>query len=206
MSRHSVALSDLDIYGFVDPASGGAKNPAAELCRQAIVIAGTDQARNVFVLYAWAGRLAASAFAAKIIQAYSVYRPKLMGIEANAMQSLFAALVRDKAKEVLQDKVGIYPVKQPTHLNKHWRIRTAIEPVLRDGRLYISRSHRDLEYELRSFPTGKSVDLVDALASTLALMPKRHTSAIEESQSKRLEDYLRQTESRNGYALKVASI
>lgn len=192
----------LDKYFFADPASGKIRL-RKKRARQAIVGIGVDWLQRVYVIYAWAGRLPASKFRDKIISVYERYQPRLFGIEANAMQELFGDLVRDKAIEKF-GTVRMIPVYQPTKIDKDFRIRTSLEPVMFDGRLFIHGertsdqelsghdSHmNELISELRGFPSAATKDLVDSLASAISLVPKRTYEEQQRDESEELARYLR---------------
>lgn len=190
----SIDLNLLDVYMFVDPAGRtktGAKLKKAR-SRQAIIVVRADWLNRIFVAVAWAGRFPTSKFTDKIISIYSQYTPRICGIEANAMQELYADMVIEKAKSQLEN-VAMYPVYQPTKVEKKWRIRNILEPVINDGRLFILPGMSDLESEIRGFPTAAFADLVDALASAIALVPKRTKQRQENDEVNETLRYLRET-------------
>ena len=189
-----VALEHLDTYMFVDPA--GRSKSLARLkkarSRQAIIVLHADWLGRIFVSTAWAGRFPTSKFTDKIISVYSQYSPRICGIEANAMQELYADMVIEKARVQLEN-VRMYPVYQPTKVEKKWRIRSVLEPVINEGRLFILPNMPDLEAELRGFPTAEFADLVDALASAIALVPRRAKKRQEDQEIAETLRYLRET-------------
>lgn len=187
-----IELAKLDLYFFVDPASGKVRVKRAR-ARQAIIGIATDWLARVFVIFSWAGRYPASKFRDKIIDVYEKFNPRLMGIEANAMQSLFSDLVRDAARRKLGRSMRIVGVDQPTKIEKDFRIRMAIEPVIYDGRLFVPSKHDELLNELRGFPTARTKDLVDALASAISLMPKRAREQQKKEEIEHLAAYLRRS-------------
>ena len=192
MSEVDLAL--LDTYMFVDPAGKpktGARLKKAR-SRQAIIVIHADWLSRIFVTTAWAGRFPTSKFTDKIISVYSQYTPRICGIEANAMQELYADMVIEKAKAQLEN-VAMYPVYQPTKVEKKWRIRSVLEPVINEGRLLILPNMPDLEAELRGFPTAEFADLVDALASAIALVPRRAKKRQEDQEIEATLRYLRET-------------
>lgn len=186
-----IELAKLDIHFFADPASGKVRVKRAR-ARQAIIGIASDWLERVYVIYSWAGRLPASKFRDKIIDAYEQWKPRLFGIESNAMQSLFADLVRDEARRRI-GAMRIVGVDQPTRIEKDFRIRMAIEPVIYDGRLFIPPKHDELLTELRGFPTARTKDLVDALASAISLMPKKARVQQKEDEIEQLAAYLRRS-------------
>ena len=190
----SIDLPLLDTYMFVDPA--GKPKPGDRLkkgrSRQAIVVIHSDWLNRYFVRAAWAGRFPASKFTDKIISIYDQYKPRICGIEANAMQELYADMVIEKARAAFE-KVSMYPVYQPTKVEKSWRIRNILEPVINEGRLFILDAMKDLEQELRGFPTAEHKDLVDALSSAIALVPRRAKQKQENEEIQETLRYLRET-------------
>lgn len=189
-----IDFSHLETYMFCDPA--GKPKPGERLrksrSRQAIVVIQSDWIPRFFVRVAWAGRLPASKFTDKIISIYREYNPRICGIEANAMQELYADMVIERAREKLS-RVGMYPVYQPTKVDKNWRIRTVLEPVINEGRLFIPHDMPDLESEIRGFPTSEFKDLVDALASAITLVPRRAQEQRDRSEMEETLQYLRET-------------
>lgn len=180
--------------GFADPASKPRAGQRLKKvrARQAIVVIGSDELERIFVLFAWAGRLATSRFIDKIIETCENWKPRVFGIEANAMQSLFADVVQDTALRQMK-RLPIIGVNQTTKVEKDFRIRAAIEPVINSGRLFLLEKQSDLETELRGFPTAATKDIVDCLASAIALMPKRPKKAQRNEEIEQLAHYLRET-------------
>lgn len=136
----------------------------------ALVTVGMDNLERFFVLGAWRGKEPTEQLIQRLFAEYNIWRPARVGIEASAMQTLFADSVEYIAK-IQQKRVPIHQVYQPVRIDKDFRIRTAIQPVLANGRLFLQEGQTELESELRSFPTGNLKDLVDALASAIALCP-----------------------------------
>lgn len=194
MKSLELDLKELNHYMFVDPASK--PKPGQSLkksrSRQAIIVLAADWIPRYFVRLAWAGKLPTSRFTDKIISTHRDYRPRLCGIEANAMQELYADMVIEKAR-TLERQVAMYPYYQPTKVEKNWRIRTILEPVINDGRLFIMEGMQDLEAEIQGFPTLDRKDLVDALASCISLVPRTARRRREKSEVEQTIRYLRET-------------
>lgn len=176
---------------FVDPASGKKSRLEAQKSRQAIVVIAQDYAQRIFAVSAWAGRLPQSQFEDKILSTGETYQPKILGIEANGLQSLFVDSMTREA-ERRKKRLPIVPVSQPTDIDKDFRIRTILEPAINFGRLFVMPGATELVYELRGFPTAKTKDLVDALASAIKLLPPRSLGASNDLEVKNLAAYLRQ--------------
>lgn len=195
-----IEYTALERLAFTDPASGKAALKRIR-ARQAIVVIAHDWLQRVFVLHVWAGRIPTSRYLNKILKVNEDYRPKQFGIEANAMQSLFADLVTDAAKRRAK-RMSFIPVTQPTRIDKNFRIRTVLEPVIADGRLFITKTQVTLQGELRSFPTGLTKDIVDCLASVIALIPRRPLPIQQSQEADQLASYLRNTGAPSWYVQK----
>jgi len=187
-----VPIDDLERYAFADPASGKRRVKKAR-ARQAIVVIGVDYLLRIFVLFAWAGHYVTSRFRDKILDVMEKFSPRRFGIEANAMQELFGDEVIERAKERFGTARGFVEVYQPTKIEKDFRIRTTLEPVLNDGRLFVNASQIELISELRGFPTAATKDLVDALASAITLIPRRPPQVRRSAEAVALADYLRRS-------------
>lgn len=196
----SIPLKQLgDCYAFCDPAH---KKKEAVLKRQtarsAIVVGAQDALSRVFVLSAWAKRCGVDELTDRIFETAEEFhkltgRPiKAFGIEANAMQSLFAGSVRREAR-FREVQVTFLPVEQPTNVQKEWRIREALQPVVANGRLFVRHVDVELRQEITHFPSGRTVDLIDALASFVRMLPKRTVSQIHKDEYAALAAYLRRS-------------
>lgn len=186
-------LDDLLIIAFCDPAGDKSKGKQAlkkVRARSAIVVIGIDALRRVFVLFAWAEKCSPEKLVEKIEWVQKTYKPKRFGVEANAMQSLFAGLVRAKFR-AQGLKSTLIPWNQSTKIDKDYRIVTAIQPVLGQGRLFVHESMVELIAELRGFPTHLTKDIIDALASAIAMAPARTMRSLQHDRDAALAKYLR---------------
>lgn len=186
-----IGLNTLQVVSFLDPAG---KRRAQALkkarARTAIVTIGTDHLGRVFVLDAWADKSSTEAVVERVFTTIATYTPRQFGVEANGLQELFGDLLFQEAK-----RRGIHapfhPVFQPTNVDKFWRIRTALTPVVNRGRLFLQKSQHELRVELSNFPSGKTVDLVDALASAVELIPTRPAAKVHSEERDALAAFLR---------------
>lgn len=197
----SVPLADLvDVAGFIDPASGktALKRTAS---RSADVIVAQDAAMRVFVLHAWAGRIPTTAHTDRIFKLIEDYRPRVVGIDASAMQSLYYdSLLREATQRGA--RLPLIPVKMQG--DKDARIRAVLQPVIADGRLFVQPGQRDLWQELEAFPHGMTRDLCDALAEAIRLLPKRAAVRAAREEAASLRAYLRDSEAPEWYINQVA--
>ena len=165
-------LSQLaDIAAFCDPAGGKRLEIKRVRARSAIVVVGADRIGRIFVLHTWADRCTAGQLSDRILQVQRDHQPRVFGIEANAMQALYGEMVAREARHTGQ-RLPLLPVKQPTNVDKDWRIRTALQPVMGNDRLFTQAGQYELRAELTTFPMNPLKDLVDALASAVTLLRK----------------------------------
>lgn len=203
----SIKIPDLPHYAFTDPAGGKSKTAAAKHKKiralQAAIVIATDHLQRIYVLHCWSGRLAPSAYLDKLIALCDNYTPKIFGIEANAMQSLFADLVHTEARRRLgAHKNKFLPINQPTKIDKNFRIRTTLEPVINAGRLFVPAHMTELLADLKGFPTIQHIDRVDCLASAVALVPQRPLPQKQSDEAEALASYLRNTGAPSWYIKK----
>lgn len=182
-------ISDCYRVTYLDPA--GARQTLKKVrARSAIVTIAMDSLERVFVLSTWAGRERTEGIIQKLLQEHRRWKPNRVGVEANAMQALFAESVEYILK-LQQQRLPIIPWQQPTRIDKDFRIRTVIQPVIATGRLFTLEGQTELESEIRSFPTGNLKDIIDALASAIAMCPAR-TADWQEEEEERLQVELTQ--------------
>lgn len=185
-------LDDLpDRYAFCDPAGGKSQAQLKKVrARSANIVVAQDWLTRYWILYANAHRRPTNKLVDEILEVAERYNPKVYGIEANAMQALFADLViRDALHR--GTKVPIVPVYQPTKVDKKWRIRTTLQPLNADGRLIFGQDQKLLIDEFQAFPMTQTFDLVDALTSAIKLAPKATPKQVRTSEHEALAQYLR---------------
>lgn len=197
-------LDDLSAaVGYCDPASGKAKTVRRVAARSAIVVIATDALTRVFVLYAWAGRVSTKALGEQLAEVYETWKPKLFGIESNGMQTAFGDALRLYLRE-RGLRVPLMPHHQPTKIDKDFRIRAALSPVVNNGRLFLQHSQVELQQELTNFPMTATKDLIDALASAVTLLPGRPAPVVRADEAAARLAYLRDSGAPASYIQAVA--
>lgn len=182
-----------DIVAFVDPASGRkSAGQRKNSSRSADVVVGTDDLGRIFVLHAWAGRVPTTVHTDRIFQLVRTWRPRIVGIDASAMQTLYADSLMREAK-VKHERLPLWPMQMPPNVEKTNRIRAVLQPVLGFGRLFLRADQRDLAQEIEAFPTGATKDMVDALAMAVSLLRKTARSRAEATERDSHLRYLRDT-------------
>lgn len=197
-------LSDLGYrVAFCDPAAGKSLNLKRVRARSAIVVVAQDTWGRIFTLLAWAARCSTDALTAKLFEVNETFTPRSFGIESNAMQSLYGDMVGREAR-FRERRVPILEVRQPTNVEKDWRIRTVLQPVIGNGRLFLQSSHLELRAELVNFPMSPTKDLVDALASAIAMLPTVQIRRERDGELEARLAYLRETGAPMEYIQQVA--
>lgn len=190
----SLPLSTLmmQTYAYLDEASGQTAR-TIKTSRSGIVCVGQDHLGRLFVLYSWAGRVRPTEIVDAVIRCHTMYHPKIFGIESNGQQNLFAQLLTELIyKQGIRDFSPAY-VKPPMDKTKIERIKNAVQPMTKSGRLFIRRNvHTELQREVETFPTGQTNDLIDALAGCIALIPPVLEPRKDTTTQDAVKAYLRQ--------------
>lgn len=173
-----LSLDDLiDTVAFIDSASGKKASGARRgLARSADVVVATDALSRIYVLHAWADRISTTDHTDRIFKLVEDFHPRVVGIDASAMQSLFADALNREARHRAR-RLPLMPIAMPTNVDKDVRIRTALQPIAAAGRLFFMSGeiprqwlHRDLAAEYEAFPGGATKDICDALAEATKLL------------------------------------
>lgn len=180
-----------DIVTFCDPA-GGKQTVKKSRARTAVVTVGQDWLQRIFVLNTWAERASTDRIIENIFRINALYRPLIFGIEENGLASLFGGSLRREARYTAQ-RINLQGVPQSNKIDKFFRNRSILQPVIAQGRLFMQDNQTELRTELTAHPMGQTVDLVDALASACALLPKRTAPAIRSEERDALARFLRQS-------------
>ncbi len=83
-------------------------------------------------------------------------------------------------------------VKPPMDQTKTQRIKNAVQPAQRSGRLLLHEHlHPELKREIETFPTGLTNDLIDALAGCIALAPPIYEPQTQHTTEAAVRTYLK---------------
>mgnify|MGYP001595230004 CR=1 FL=1 len=179
-------------YLFMDPSSGKKSVHKRVRSRAALVVCCMDNIGHVFVLDCWTGRGGAQQLAEVFVQKCALWSPRIAAFEDAGQQMLLVDPIMAEAKKqgVL---VPLQPVAPLSGVDKKWRIRATLQPVIGPGRLLIQDEHVELLSELLAFPLGASQDILDALASCIMLMPPPLAQATIDNEREDLLFYLRES-------------
>ena len=174
---------------FLDPA-GGKENRQRLKARSAIVTLASDAAGRIFVQHAWAERCSTDKIFQKIYEINAKFSPNVFGIEGNAQQGLFAdSVIKDAREKGI--RIPLQVVVHPTSMNKDFRIRTFMQPIVMQGRFFLGSDQEELLDEITSFPMSSVKDLIDACASAVSMIPKQRTSSARSAEAEAHLKYLR---------------
>ena len=161
--------SDLDIVMALDPAI----SERAKAARSAIICLGMSPSARIFVLEYWVGR---QGDPGKLIEtmldmAYE-WNPRAIGIEAIAYQQALLPFTQ----RIMQQRGkfwSIIPLKPDrntrTSEKKNQRI-LSMQPYFQAGQIFIQKGMLDLIEEYETFPLGRTVDLLDAMAYAVRMV------------------------------------
>jgi len=179
-----------ECYAFLDPSGGRNQTIKRIAARSAIVVVQECLEDSLLVREAWAAKCSTDELTEKIFEFNRQYFPRLFGVESNAMQSLYVDSVIREARE-RSFRLNLIPWSQPTNIQKPFRIRTTLQPWFSHGKIIIRDTLVELKNELLAFPTGTLVDLADALASVVAIIPPKNSLNTFDSEVLSLAKYMR---------------
>lgn len=172
----SVSLDDIrPLRAFLDPHGGQAGQSATRLKKvasQAAIVVGGRDARNYYIVDAWSDRCSTDVLVDTMFRLVDRWGIEAFGGEAQATQGLFVDTVLREASYRAR-KMPLVKVVQPTHIHKDYRIRTALQPLVGHGRLFIREGLDKLLEQITAFPLSPHKDLVDACASLVRFFPPR---------------------------------
>ena len=143
----------------VDPAISEARTAA----RTAIVVDGVAPDGRVFLLDVWAKRCQPSAMFEAIFQLQDRWDCETVGIESVAYQRMIKPFLEAEAAR-RNRWLNVVELRPDTRKSKEARIRS-VQPYLERGEVSIDRgAHGEFLAEYLAFPTGATVDILDAWA------------------------------------------
>ena len=178
-------------YMWLDPASGKADaNLKSVRARSAIVVIGTDALHRIWVLYSWSSRVGTNEIVKQFNDRVQKWGPIVAAYEDVGQQSLLEDPIMSDATD-RGIVVPLAPVTVTTKVDKNWRIRSILQPIIGAGRLIINEQLIELKNEITGFPMSSIKDLIDALASCCALVPPPVSHEQNSDAVKNLASYLR---------------
>lgn len=191
---NSIKLDEIQPrYLWLDPASGKKREAIKSVrARSAIVVVGVDALNRIYVLDAWADRVGTNEIRRKFVDMCEYWGPKIAAFEDMGQQSLLVDPIRDEAAS-RGISIPLAAITPTTKVDKRFRIRATIQPVYGAGRLIINEALIELINEVTSFPMSSTMDLVDALAAAIGLVPPMTTAQKTNDEAAELARYLRES-------------
>lgn len=171
-----VVIGHLAIAMSVDPNHAG--NAAAGRCRHSIMVVGKaepwkDDKTNLprfYLLDAWAGHCNYTTFVDEIYKRCDKFRLRKFGLETVAAQKYLKFYLDQKnladgrSLRILELKGEVEAPDGSLTKKKEWRIRNVLAPLFENGQFWVQKKQQDFIGEYSTFPRGKFVDELDALA------------------------------------------
>lgn len=156
------------------------------------MVVGLSTDERIWVLDTWAKRAGTQEIVEMLLNFCERWNPLIAAYEDVAQQSLLwdpilqASLTRGIT-------VPLTGVKVRTTVDKNWRIRSILQPLIGQGRLMVQAQHRDLIAEITQFPMSNLKDLIDALAGACSLIRPPVRQGQRAQSSRDLARWLRET-------------
>lgn len=180
-------------YMWLDPASGKTNERIRSVrARSAIVVIGTSLDEKVWVLDSWAKRAGTQELVSVFVQMCMKWNPVVAGYEDMGQQSLLWDPIMQEA-ERRGAFVPLSGVKVKTSVEKNWRIRSILQPLIGHGRLLIADHLLELKTEITQFPMANMKDLIDALAGACSLVPPPKSRSRQSGEARELARWLRES-------------
>ena len=177
--------SHLRVGCAIDPNHSG--NAGLGRCRHAIVIVGLSADGDYYLLDCFAEACSYDAFYAKIFELADKWKLTKVGLETIAAQRYIGhhieqmSRLRSRPLRILELKGEVEGPDGELTRKKEWRIRNVLAPIFESGRFYTQRRFQDFLGEYTTFPKGRYVDILDALAYVPQLIkqPQRYEEYVK---------------------------
>lgn len=158
MGRRSVNVHSLDVCILCDPSVGESE----EADDSGIVVTGTDENMNIYILETVEQRLNPPELVDELIRLQIKYSPRLISIEEVAFSAMLKYWLQQEM-ERLGIYLNIHPYKPGSQKSKEARIR-GLANYFSAGQIYVHQGMFDFRDEYEQFPMSDSDHLLDALA------------------------------------------
>jgi len=183
--RKDFPIGHLRIGMTVDPNHSG--NAGLGRCRHAIMVVGEAANAEYYLLDAWAKACGYDEFYGEIFEHARKWNLTKIGLETIAAQKyighhiLEMCRVKDQRLSIVELKGEVEGPDGELTRKKEWRIRNVLAPIFEAGRFHTQRKFQDFLGEYTTFPKGKFVDQLDALAYMPQLIraPQRYEDYVK---------------------------
>lgn len=172
--KDGVVRKNLDIFAnlsigmAVDPNHSG--NAGLGRCRHAIVVVGQSSVGDFYLLDYFAEASGYDEFYRKIYELADKWRLTKFGLETIAAQKYIGHHIQQmnrlegRTLKILELRGEVEGPDGELTRKKEWRIRNVLAPIFESGHFFIQRRFQKFLDEYLTFPKGKFVDILDALA------------------------------------------
>jgi len=158
-------IGDFNLWGFIDPGGFAEMKVAQRGSRNAILVGGQPRETiKKFVIETWAGRLKEpSVFMDKLFDVNERLGVRGWMVETVGSQKY---IYRDIQQEKKTRGKGLSISELPPDVKKDAKVSDILGLLqpMQNGELYIQRSMKELISEIREYPQGLTVDLLDMMA------------------------------------------
>lgn len=163
-----VRTNHLRVAMTVDPAHSG--NAGQGRCRHSIIVLGLSAEGRYYLLDCWAKACGYDEFINEIYKMATKWKLTRFGLETIAAQRFLAYHIQflnrleSRNLRIIELKGEVEGADGELTRRKEWRIRNVLLPIFEAGRFYTQRRFQDFFGEYTTFPKGRFVDQLDALA------------------------------------------
>jgi len=168
--RPDSRVANLNIVMASDPNHSG--NSGLGRCRHSIVVVGQSADGYYYLLDSWAQGIGYDAYIKEIYARAAQWKLRKFGLETVASQKYLAYHIdvmnrlEGRSLKIVDLKGEVEGPDGELTRKKEWRIRNVLAPIFESGKFFIQRRHQDFLGEYTTFPRGRYVDILDALAYT----------------------------------------
>lgn len=161
-----IKVSHLSVCMVTDPNHSGSEGR----CRHAINVVGLSSDGRYYLLDCWAEACEADKYIAKLYEVAENWNMHKLGIETVAAQKYLAYHINYRNRlenrnlRLVELKGEVDAPDGTITRKKEWRIRNVLSPIFESNKFFTQRRFQDFKGEYTSFPRGRFVDLLDALA------------------------------------------
>ena len=161
-----IKVSHLSVCMVTDPNHSGAEGR----CRHAINVVGLSSDGRYYLLDCWAEACEADKYIAQLYKIAETWNMRKLGIETVAAQKYLAYHINYRNRlegrnlRLVELKGEVDAPDGTITRKKEWRIRNVLSPIFESNKFFTQKRFQDFKGEYTSFPRGRFVDLLDALA------------------------------------------
>jgi hypothetical protein len=178
--KKDIPISHLRLGMSVDPNHSG--NSGLGRCRHAIDVVGLSEAGDYYLLDCFAEACGYDEFYAAIFRIAGKWHLTKFGLETIAAQRYIGHHIQQMSAlsghslRIIELKGEVEGPDGELTRKKEWRIRNVLAPIFESCRFYTQRRMPSFMEEYTTFPKGKFVDILDALAYVPQLIktPQRY--------------------------------